>query len=108
MPTTSPPMMPVRMPEAAGAPEAMAMPMHSGSATRKTTKEAEKACQKVVERDGPAEGGSAATVGSAPFPREKGESGKEAHPAPPPYRQREPAPSIIVREKRGREPPVVH
>ena len=39
-PTTRPPMMPVIKPAAGGAPEAMAMPMQSGSATRKTTTDA--------------------------------------------------------------------
>lgn len=39
-PTTRPPMMPVTRPLAGGMPEAMAMPMHSGRATRKTTTEA--------------------------------------------------------------------
>src|SRR6266550_9363754 len=41
-PTTMPPMMPVRIPAAGGAPEAKAMPMQRGSATRKTTREAER------------------------------------------------------------------
>jgi hypothetical protein len=41
-PTTMPPMMPVRMPAAGWAPEAKAMPMQRGSATRKTTSEAER------------------------------------------------------------------
>jgi hypothetical protein len=39
-PTTSPPMMPVIKPLAGGMPEAMAMPMHRGRATRNTTTEA--------------------------------------------------------------------
>lgn len=47
-PTTNPPTMPQMMPTAAafsgGTPDAMAMPMHSGNATRKTTMEARKSC----------------------------------------------------------------
>lgn len=39
-PTTRPPMIPVIRPLAGGRPEAMAMPMHKGSATRNTTTEA--------------------------------------------------------------------
>ncbi len=39
-PTTMPPMMPVMMPAVGGRPEASAMPMQSGRATRKTTTEA--------------------------------------------------------------------
>ncbi|MNE83797.1 hypothetical protein D3C80_1806440 [compost metagenome] len=39
-PTTSPPMIPVIRPLAGGSPEAMAMPMHRGRATRNTTTEA--------------------------------------------------------------------
>ena len=35
-PTTRPPTMPVIRPAATGTPEAMAMPMHNGSATRNT------------------------------------------------------------------------
>src|SRR5258707_13639205 len=41
-PTTMPPMMPVRIPAAGGAPGGKAMPMQRGSATRKTTREAER------------------------------------------------------------------
>jgi len=36
-PTTRPPMIPVMSPAPGGAPEAIAMPMHSGRATRNTT-----------------------------------------------------------------------
>ncbi|MNB98188.1 hypothetical protein D3C75_454330 [compost metagenome] len=39
-PTTRPPMMPVIRPLAGGSPEAIAMPMHRGRATRNTTTEA--------------------------------------------------------------------
>ncbi len=39
-PTTRPPMMPVIKPLAGGIPEAMAIPMHKGRATRNTTTEA--------------------------------------------------------------------
>ena len=39
-PTTIPPMMPLTIPSAGGAPEAMATPRHNGRATRKTTSEA--------------------------------------------------------------------
>lgn len=38
-PTTMPPMIPATMPEKSGAPEASAMPRHSGNATRKTIME---------------------------------------------------------------------
>lgn len=41
-PTTNPPTMPAIMPEKRGALLARAIPKHSGSATRKTTKPAEK------------------------------------------------------------------
>ena len=37
-----PPMMPVMRPAVGGMPEAIEMPMHSGSATRKTTIDAKK------------------------------------------------------------------
>src|SRR4051812_6662827 len=37
LPTTIPPMMPAKMPEKSGAPDARATPRHSGNATRKTT-----------------------------------------------------------------------
>ncbi len=37
-PTTMPPTMPAIRPEASGAPDASAMPRHSGTATRKTTR----------------------------------------------------------------------
>jgi hypothetical protein len=47
-PTTMPPTMPVIRPTAAafsaGTPEAIAMPMHSGSATRNTTTDANRSC----------------------------------------------------------------
>ncbi len=39
-------MMPVMMPAVGGSPEAMAIPMHSGSATRKTTTEASRSLPK--------------------------------------------------------------
>ena len=42
LPTTMPPMIPEIRPAAGGTPEAIAMPMHSGTATRKTTIEARK------------------------------------------------------------------
>ena len=43
-----PPMMPVMMPAVGGMPEASEMPMHSGSATRKTTIDARKSRPKVA------------------------------------------------------------
>jgi hypothetical protein len=54
-PTTMPPMMPVRMPAAGGAPEARAMPIHRGSATRKTTSDAERSlrCFGLIGIEGP-------------------------------------------------------
>jgi hypothetical protein len=41
-PTTNPPTIPEMIPENKGAPEAIAIPKHSGKATKKTTKPAEK------------------------------------------------------------------
>ena len=43
-PTTIPPMMPDKRPAYSGAPEAKAIPKHSGSATRKTERPAGKSC----------------------------------------------------------------
>ncbi len=48
MPTMMPPTMPVMMPAVGGMPEASEMPMHSGSATRKTTIDARKSRPKVA------------------------------------------------------------
>jgi hypothetical protein len=53
--------MPVKMPAAGGTPEATAMPRHSGSATRKTTTDADRSCQKVPPR--PADGAVGGVVG---------------------------------------------
>ena len=46
-----PPMMPVIRPFSGGTPEAMAMPMHSGIATRKTTIDAVKSRTNTFRRD---------------------------------------------------------
>ena len=43
-PTTIPPTIPVIRPAATGTPEAIAIPMQSGNATRKTTIDAKKSC----------------------------------------------------------------
>ena len=51
-PTTMPPMMPVMMPAVGGMPEAIEMPMHSGSATRKTTIDARKSRPMVADVKG--------------------------------------------------------
>ena len=48
VPTMMPPMMPVMRPAVTGMPEAIEMPMHSGSATRKTTMDAKKSRPKVA------------------------------------------------------------
>ena len=52
VPTMMPPTMPVMMPAVGGMPEASAMPMHSGSATRKTTIDARKSRPKVADVKG--------------------------------------------------------
>ncbi len=49
-PTTMPPMMPVIRPFSGGTPEATAMPMHRGIATRNTTIDAVKSRMNVVLR----------------------------------------------------------
>jgi hypothetical protein len=41
--------MPVIKPDAGGAPDAMAIPMHKGKATRNTTTEARRSCAKVPD-----------------------------------------------------------
>ena len=56
VPTTNPPMMPVIRPAATGAPDAIAIPMHNGRATRNTTIEAKKSFLKSNVLD-PALGG---------------------------------------------------
>jgi hypothetical protein len=50
-PTTMPPMMPVIRPFSGGTPEATAIPMHNGMATRKTTIDAVKSRRKTLRRD---------------------------------------------------------
>ena len=49
-PYNQPPMIPVISPAATGTPEAIAIPMQSGNATRKTTIEARKSLLKVRDR----------------------------------------------------------
>ena len=56
-PTTSPPMTPVMTPASAGSPQARAMAMHSGSATRNTTREANRSARSAAGRPGPPAGG---------------------------------------------------
>ena len=48
-PTMIPPTIPVINPAAGGAPDAIAVPMHSGNATRNTTNDANRSCLIVVE-----------------------------------------------------------
>ncbi|MGE0129989.1 MAG: hypothetical protein AB7U82_18050 [Blastocatellales bacterium] len=50
MPTTIPPIIPVIKPNAGGTPDAMAIPMDKGSATRKTTIDARKSLIKVARK----------------------------------------------------------
>ena len=49
-PTTIPPTTPDIIPEKSGAPEAKAIPKHSGSATKKTTKPEEKSDLRFAKR----------------------------------------------------------
>ena len=61
-PTTNPPTIPVMIPTLAallsGTPEAIAMPMHSGNATRNTTIEAKKSFERLANAPGAAGGAS--------------------------------------------------
>ena len=58
-PTTSPPTMPDTKPAISGAPDACAMPRHSGNATRNTTRPAMRSRRRV----GPSSGVAAIDVG---------------------------------------------
>src|SRR5262249_37740517 len=50
-PATIPPIIPVMSPAAGGAPEAIAMPIHRGNATRKTTTEERASCFRLLKSD---------------------------------------------------------